>query len=280
MFFRLCNDEELRDKAYDKLFSLCDSAVYLYDDGEGSDFKYDNDSIETECKEAVEEVIKCEKTALKMKCAVSLRFQMSPEIAKMIKSHGLDGDIVFAGGKRLRNLTLFGKKEIYSVCRDDDYEKIDYETEKTVSEFCLREIEKTALYKTLRKKAIESSLDYDDVVVARTKLYSLDSYVKKDCRAWSYIPPRYELSYAEYLELARGAFTDDVIAELESASRFKELHVKGYPRTLEELGDYIDLPDFTNSALYRECMRELMYLDAAYYKEKGFEFPEGLQVRG
>lgn len=270
MFFYLINNSELKEKAYEYIFSLCDSVAYLYT-------CYNNNS-NFECDIIGTDYAKIKRSIIKSKTGESwgmrgtiYTFHLSNDIKKVINNLTLNRAIRLTDTSCLENLELYKNgKCLYSICSHEGYEEIDDEFLSRVSSFCLKEIEHTNLYQRVLDK-FSNVLSYPLTQISRDLkiLKSLDAYVQEDWQNVIRIAPEINCSYPQYLEIAHKYLSDGIVSQFAKFLSFKELYPTGYPRTFEEIMSFKNNPPFQSNELYKQIMEELDMYNVAIFKTFG-----------
>lgn len=79
------------------------------------------------------------------------------------------------------------------------------------------------------------------------------------------------LSYEEYLELAKPVFSEYLYEKLAKAGSYKGLKPDGFPQTFEESLKYKGAANFCETELVREINRQLDMLKTVFYIEEGLD---------
>lgn len=273
-FFHYIYDEEIGDRAFDYLLSLCDSVemLYAYRREYADDFEIT--ALCTEYEGLIPAIIGVRKGESWGMEGRIYKFAITEEIKKVIAEKGLDLEIRFLDFLSLENLTLYsGDKVMFSVCSHEGYDTIDEDFKNKVSDFCRREIVKTKLYaETLERYKKLPARTLNERAVIRSKLYDLVAQVEN---AWGKViraVPRWEgLTYEEYLSYAKPVFSPDVFEQLERAGSFKGLQPAGYPRTFGEMKAFRNVREFGRSELMHKIEKQLDMLETVFFIEDGFD---------
>lgn len=265
-FFYLIDNDELSDKAYDYLLSLCDGAEFLYSDY-GKEFT--NVSVDLECSGYEKLVTDIRSTESGVSWGMHgdiVTFEFTANVKRLIKQCGLSGIIRLYSGV-LENLTLYdGKKVTYSVCSHEGYTDIDKEFETCVSDFCFREIENTGLFKKLHSINSNNTESVAELRREFIMLNDLSAYVDDELKPMIYSPPRYKLKFSGYRKLAKKYFTQEAVEMLDKFNSYKDMYPYGYPHTLDEVKAFNGVPSFKESEIYRLINKQLTVLEVVFYK--------------
>lgn len=273
-FFHYIYDEEIGDRAFDYLLSLCDSVemLYAYRREYADDFEIA--ALCTEYEGLIPAIIGVRKGESWGMEGRIYKFALTEEVKKVIAEKGLDLEIRFLDFLSLENLTLYsGDKVMFSVCSHEGYDTIDEDFKNKVSDFCRREIVKTKLYaETLERYKKLPARTRNERAVIRSKLYDLVAQVEN---AWEKViraVPRWEgMTYEEYLSYAKPVFSADVFEQLERAGSFKGLQPAGYPRTFGEMKAFRNVREFGMSELMRKIEKQLDMLETVFFIGDGFD---------
>lgn len=108
--------------------------------------------------------------------------------------------------------------------------------------------------------------------VILSKLYDLNSQVEDAWQKWFRAQPSWEnLSYEEYLELAKPVFSEDLYEKLAKAGSYKSLKPDGFPQTFGESLKFKGMANFCETELVREINRQLDMLKTVFYIEEGLD---------
>ncbi|MCM1546438.1 MAG: hypothetical protein NC033_05315 [Clostridiales bacterium] len=273
-FFRYIDNAEIEERAYAYLFSLCDCAEMLYavnnDEVDGLELT----ALGTEYEFLIPAILGSQKGQSWGMWGRIYRFVLTDEFKKLIADGGLGQMPQITEGVWLENLTLLsGDKVMYSTCSHEGYNDIDEDFCNKVSDFCRKEIIKTKLYNQMLERYKNlPKLPRNKMAANRSKLYDLNEQVENEWQRVIRGVPRWnDLTYGEYLSLAKPVFSDNVFEKLSAVKSFKELHPAGYPRTLGEIVNFRGKPDFRDSELMRDIERQLDMLDTVFYLEEGID---------
>lgn len=266
MFFNLIHNSLIKDEAYDYMLSLCDSVSFLYVDySNKSNFKIDVQFSDYNyiCQYLTNEK---EGESWEMK-GREYTFNLSDTMKELIKTISIYGKLKITNQSQLENLQLIkDNKIVYSICTHEGYEEIDEKFEKQISQFCLKEISKTGIYKKLYDKISYLQLSDINQIDKHFKiLRDLDSYVSEAWNCVIYAPPTIDATYEDYLQLANKYLTTETNEDLKEFTSFKELFPSGYPTTFEELPLFDSSKTFINSFLYKQIMEEVDIASAVIY---------------
>ncbi|MDE6557962.1 MAG: hypothetical protein K2K39_02535 [Clostridia bacterium] len=274
-FFHYIDNAEIEERAYAYLFSLCDSVEMLY-----AYRNFDIDGLEitalgTEFEGLIPAIISVRHGKSWGMEGRIYKFAITDEVRKIIMKFGLDCELRVREDVylQLENLTLYnGDKVLYSTCSHEGHLDIDDEFRNKVSDFCRNEIVKTKFYsETLERYKKLPERTRNERAIIRSKLYDLNVHVEDAWRAVIRgVPEWEELTYEEYLTLAKPVFSADVYEELEMAGSFKGLHPAGYPRTLKETEKFRGVPQFRLSPLMHKINQQLDMLQTVFAIEEDF----------
>ncbi len=259
-FFHFIDDEELSERAYAYLFSLCDRAEYLFDCPHGkADFS--TEAIGTDCEGmigALEGERRGESWGMRGKI---LSFRLTDEVKEVIRHPARQHGMPAVWDRRLENLTLYkGEKRLYSVCSHEGYTDIDEDFLQKVGTFCRRELPRTSMWKQL--EARYPRLSSRSAKRLWGDLDKLDDLNRQVCDAWQCFirqPPFYQMTFEEYLAVARDYLSGPIVRKLEEAGGYRELHPEGYARVSREIEAFRGRPGFDLSDLWYDIRRELAY---------------------
>ena len=233
--FYLINHPEIKEQAYNYIFSLCNRVSFLYIDYSnttnleqtilGTEFEQIlNNPINTNCK-----------TDMWNMDGLIYTYNLTNEIKSLILKNSLSSRFELTKLCGLENLTLYKDNKImYSVCSHEGYEHIDNEFENLVSDFCLNKIEKSNIYKEIFKKFENTQYSEDEIIKNLVILGDLKSYVDKDCDAMIYATPKFDCNFENYINLAKEFLSDEFYSSLSSSNSFKNLHPTGHPQKFED----------------------------------------------
>lgn len=272
-FFHFIYNEEIKESAFNYLFSLCDSAEMLYDYAQVDADDLEFEALGTEYEFLIPAIIGCEKGESWGMRGRIYTFALTDEFKNFIVREGLSAMPCFQPGLRLENLTLLKDgKMMYAVCSHEGYDDFDDEFKQKIEDFCRSEIVKTKLYKEalVRYKKLPKR-ERNDRAQIRSKLYDLTDQVEDAWEKYVRSKPRWEMSYKEYLRLAKPVFSTDVYEKLEKAGSFTGLFPQGYPHTFAEAIPINNEKDFASTELAKEINKQLDMLDAAFFIEEGLD---------
>lgn len=272
-FFHYIYNDEIKERAFAYLFSLCDGAEMLYACNQDEEDDLEFDALGTEYENLIPAIKGSKKGESWGMWGRIYTFALTDEFKNFIVREGLGAMPQILKGVRLENLALLnGGKCMYSVCSHEGYEDIDAEFEKKVSDFCRREIVQTKLYaETLERYKKLPKRTRNERAVIKSKLQDLTAQVEDAWQKCIRTKPWWEMSYSEYLRLAKPVFSQDVYEKLEKAGSYKGLHPAGYPRTFDEFPAFQGKPDFGASGLMSEIIKQLDMLETVFYIEEGLK---------
>lgn len=272
-FFRYVDNNEIEERAYAYLFSLCDSAEMLYayrnDDADGLEIT----ALGTEFEGLIPAILGVRHGKSWGMEGRIYKFALTDGVKKIIARNGLSMIKLIGENIWLENLTLYnGNKQLFSTCSHEGYKDINDEFVNKVSDFCRKEIVKTELYaETLERYKKLPQRTRNERAIIRSKLYDLNAQVET---AWEAVirgvPEWEELTYEEYLTLSKPVFSADVYEELERAGSFKGLHPAGYPQTFAEMDVFRSKPVFRLSPLMQKINKQLDMLQTVFAIEENF----------
>jgi len=151
-FFNLINVKQIKKSCYEYLLSLCDKVTFLYNNNQGN-VTFEQAISSCEYSDILKDLISVSYDSSWGMHGVHYSFSLSNNVKNLITEIELDGTFYIKSDQLLENLTLTkNDKVLYTVCSHEGYEDIDEEFSELVSNFCLKEIQKTHVFKTLLKK--------------------------------------------------------------------------------------------------------------------------------
>ena len=97
------------------------------------------------------------------------------------------------------------------------------------------------------------------------ELDKLDDLDRQIDEAWQRVirqPPFYEMTFLQYVTIARDYFSEEIVRQLEKAGDYQSLHPAGYPRVIRESEAFLGKPPFSASMLWHDIQRELRFWHA------------------
>ena len=261
-FFHFIDDEELSERAYAYLFTLCDRTQYLFDCPYGeADFAIE--AIGTECEGMIGALERQRAGSSWGMHGAILSFRLTEEVKHAIERASLDG-VLPVWDRRLENLVLYKEgKKLYSTCSHEGYTDIDDRFLKYVSKFCERELPKTPLWKALEERyARISSRPTARLWKELDMLGDLDRQVSEAWQKYIRQQPCYEMSFETYLRIAHEYLGRDICERLERAGSYRQLHPEGYARLPREFSAFPEQSPFHLSDLWYDIGRELKFWKA------------------
>lgn len=261
-------DREVSDEAFAFIFDYCDAIEYLseFRYGHFDDALYLSGTAFESWIPALKGTHEGESWGMEGTLYV---FALTDAVKKTVKERGLYSLLVPSENHVLQNATLYrGEREVFSVCSHEGYDHYDKEFENRLAEVCCRAIEKTKAYQRAQE-AYERTKKRKRRASEKRILGAVANYVAQDSGAIIYVCPPAKCTFQRFLSLGRLYFSPEIYQKLSAAKRFSELHPEGYPKTLEEIGNFQNVPRFEEGALYAEISRELFYY--GYAEEKSEE---------
>lgn len=256
------NEPEVKDDAYAFIFAECDTVKYLTEPRYGylADI---SELMNTELAPLVHAFVKSYDGELYNMTGKVCEFKLTPEVIELLKRRGLTE--LRAGDMILQNCSLFcGDKKLYECCSHEGYEDYDESFQKELAEVCCNSIDRSAKYRAAAAvfAALPPPYANDDTALTKSlsRLSSINMYVMEEWQAWLRFVPDFKCTYKQYLRLARLFLSEELNAELQKSSNFKDLHPQGYARTMDELNAFQGVAGFDASALYAKIAAELRYL--------------------
>ncbi|MDE6850648.1 MAG: hypothetical protein K2J54_04900 [Clostridia bacterium] len=273
-FFHYIYNDEIKERAFAYLLSLCDGAEMLYacdnDDEDALEFT----ALGTEYEVLIPAIVGAQKGESWGMWGRIYKFALTDGFKSFIVREGLEAMPQIVKGVRLENLALFnGGKVMYSTCSHEPYNDIDEEFKQKVSDYCKREIVKTKLYsETLERYKKLPHRTRNERAVIQSKLQDLNAQVESEWeKVIRGVPHWNDLTYKEYLTLAKPVLSSDVYEQLERAGSYKGLHSAGYPRTLNEISVFRGVPEFSSSELLSKINAQIDMLKTVFYIEEGLD---------
>jgi len=254
--FYLINNKEIKQRAYSYTLSLCDSVSFLYSDLDNK-LNLEQAISSTPYTSITKDILSTKngRDVWNME-GVTCTFKLSDEIKNLISEKSLSHIFDLSSTCRLENLTLYkNNKILYSICSHEGYEEIDEEFKNLVSNFCLKEIENTILYKELLNKLNNLKCNKEEIIKNLTILQDLNAYVNKDCDALIYVSPKFECSFESFLKLTKKYLSDKFFNLINKFNSYKDMHPTGFPN-LENMYTFNFIP-FESTEIYKELTEEI-----------------------
>ncbi|MCI8369172.1 MAG: hypothetical protein HFJ81_06040 [Clostridia bacterium] len=272
-FFHFIYNEEIRERAFSYLLSLCDSAEMLCVEYNDEESDLEIDVLGTEYEYLITAIKARKKGESWGMWGTIYKFALTDELKSLIMREGLSAMPQILSGVRLENLTLLKcDKVMYATCSHEGYEHFDEDFKKNAENFCRTQIVNTKLYaETLERYKKLPVRTRNERAVIRGKLYDLSAQVEDAWQKWLRVKPLFKMSFAEYLRLAKPVLSADIYAKLAKAGSFKGLNPEGFPRTVEELKAFKGVFNFCETELVREIKKQLDMLETVFYIKEGFD---------
>ena len=272
-FFHFIYNEDIKERAFAYLFSLCDSAemLYAYRDYEEDDLELA--ALGTEYENIIPSITGKRRGDIYGMEGRVYTFALTEEFKNIFIRGGLSAMPQILTGVRLENLTLLkGGKMKYAVCSHEGYDDFDEDFKKKVEDFCRKEIVQTQLYaETLERYKKLPGHTRNERAVIRSKLYDLTAQVEDAWEKYVRDKPLWKMSYHEYLKLAEPVFSAEVYEKLAKAGSYRGLQPDGFPHTFAEARSFKGVEDFGETELMIEIKKQLDMLEAVFCIEEGFD---------
>lgn len=267
MFFNLINNKNIKDRAYDYMFSLCDSISCLNTNytREFNESLIDFKNI----KKAIKTVQEGESWGM---FGQIYTLDLSLEIKDYLKKYSIYS-YINTSEMVLENITLLkNKKVLYSICTHEGYEHFDDNFKKQVESFCLKEIETTNIYIELNNK-ISNILNQplSEVSKELTILKDIYAYINEDWQAIIYVAPKTKQSYEDYFKIAKRYLSDDLIEKLNYHYSFKSIHSENHARNTPKEFLIKKTQDLYENEICKQIFEELSIISAIYFKTFGIK---------
>lgn len=268
--FNLINNPEIKEKAYEYVFSLCDSVTFLFIDYKQT-LSLDEAILQSKYPFLFSENHFVDIEDMWNMGRDTYKFNLTPEIKALITEHTFNKSIHLTDTCVLENITLYkDNKFLYSICTHEGYEEFNEEFKNKVTEFCSSEIVKTNLYKELLVKLNKHKPSKEDIAKIIVILNDLKAYVQEDWQAFIRINPTFKCNFKDYLYLAKYYLSDSFYNTLKEYSDFKSLHQTGYPTKASEAIKFNFTP-FENSKIYKDLNTEIEIWHVILLNEFGIE---------
>ena len=266
--FYLINNKEIKQKTYNYIFSLCDSGSFLYSDLD-SKINLEQAISSTRYNSITNDILSTKNGRdIWNMDGVTYTFKLSEQIKNLILEKSLSHIFELSNICRLENLTLYkNNKLLYSICSHEGYEDFDEEFKNLVSDFCLKEIENTTLYKELVNKLNNLKCDKEEIIKNLTILQDLNAYVSKDCDALIYVSPKFECTFECYLKLTKDYLSGKFFNLINIFNSYKAMHPTGFPN-LENMYT-LNFTPFETTEIYKELTEEIQCWNAVLLNKFG-----------
>lgn len=267
-YFIFYDDQEICDKVYNYIFTLCDRVEFL-----NSNSKFVLESLDNVFFNSHKYNLR--KSLLDIKFGVDYwnmngnicNFKLSNDLKFLITQVGFENFYKIEYDNRsvfLENLTLYkSNKLMFSICTHEGYTKKDDDFNKKVSNYIKKELLRTKMFCKMKNTYLNLSKNYTNVEIIEIyqKLRDIEAYVAKDSNANIRMSSEYEnITFEEYKILAQKVFSESILSKL-NVSSFKELNNKN---NLTEFSlnqnDNIKYSQFLSTQLYKDMTRELSFL--------------------
>ena len=258
-YLKYYDDKEIRDSVYDYIFSFCNRVKFR---SSMEHYQLKNAYQQVGNKIYLYEIERKNDSEWGMQgCYIT--FELSNFIKDILKSVSLEG--LFLVGKNecerlFDNITLLrNEKVIFSCCTHEGYTEFNDELKRKLNMYCSEKIQNTDTYKRIKQVYLNLQKTYTDeeICIIRDKLFYLHCYVDKACNAFIRQSSEYDdITWAEYLELAKKVFPKEICSELEKASSFEQLQALQSNKSKAEYSN----SQFILSPLNNLIQRELSFL--------------------
>lgn len=256
-YINFYNDEEIINSVYDYIFSFCNRVKFRSSTDYYSIKNYDKNVDKTIY---LYEIERKDDSEWGMQ-GLYITFKLSDFIKNILKKYSLEGCFLVEKNDDIKlfdNVTLlYNKKEISSCCTHEGYTEFENEFKKKLDIYCFEKLKNTHTYKRMKQIYFNLKKTYTDneIRVIHDKLKYLNCYVDKECNAFVRQSSEYDdITWTEYLELAKKVFSKEIYNELEKASSFKQLQVLQVNKSKNYNSQFIF------SSLYHSIGRELTFL--------------------